>query len=152
MVLGPDVDPVRIAIARHNADVMGLPVQFKIADIRNGIPSSYDCIFYDPGRRVGAGSGAGLVQALALELGTTMLNETNACLTMDHKVDTLWVRYWQVSNWMAFQLKRLRHYLVERGAGKLTVKKRGFALAPEELIAPLRQKLGSESRLPVMTR
>ena len=71
---------------------------------------------------------------------------------MDHKVDTLWVRYWQVSNWMAFQLKRLWHYLVERGAGKLTVKKRGFALAPEELIAPLRRKLGSESRLPVMTR
>ena len=54
-VLGLDVAPLRIAIARHNAEVMGIPAQFEIADIRRGIPSGYDCIFFDPGRRDGQG-------------------------------------------------------------------------------------------------
>lgn len=49
--LGLDIDPVRIAIARHNADALGVAAQFEVADIRQSIPSGYDCIFYDPGRR-----------------------------------------------------------------------------------------------------
>lgn len=81
-----------------------------------------------------------------------MLDETIAYLTMDLKTDTPWGRYWQVMDWMPFQLKRLRRHLVERGAGKLTVKKRGFPLAPEDLIVRLRLKSGSESRVLVMTR
>ncbi|MCY3779658.1 MAG: SAM-dependent methyltransferase, partial [Chloroflexi bacterium] len=54
-------------------------------------------------------------------------------------------------DWMPFQLKRLRRYLADRGVGRVTVKKRGFPLTPEELIARLRLK-GDESRVLVMTR
>ena len=75
-----------------------------------------------------------------------MLDETIAYLTLDLKTDTPWGRYWQVMDWMPFQLKRLRRHLVERGAGKLTVKKRGFPLAPEDLIVRLRLK--SRQRIP----
>lgn len=55
-------------------------------------------------------------------------------------------------DWMPFQLKRLRRYLAHRGVGRLTVKKRGFPMSPEELIARLRLKDGRESRVLVMTR
>ena len=36
--IGVDIDPVRIAIARHNASVMGLAARFEVADIRESIP------------------------------------------------------------------------------------------------------------------
>ncbi|MCY3779984.1 MAG: methyltransferase domain-containing protein, partial [Chloroflexi bacterium] len=50
-VLGLDIDPVRIAIARHNAAAMGLKATFQVADVRREIPTGYDCVFFDPGRR-----------------------------------------------------------------------------------------------------
>ena len=37
--LGLDIDPVRIAIARHNADVMGVSARFEVADVRKSIPA-----------------------------------------------------------------------------------------------------------------
>ena len=95
---------------------------------------------------------AGLVRQLALQLNATMLDESIAYLTMDERIDTPWGRYWRVLDWMPFQLKRLRRYLVERGVGPVTVKKRGFPMSPEELIARLRLKDGAEQRVLVMTR
>jgi hypothetical protein len=53
---------------------------------------------------------------------------------------------------MPFQLKRLRRYLMESGVGRLTVKKRGFAMSPEALITRLRLRDGAEARVLVMTR
>ena len=50
-VLGLDIDPVRIAIARHNSAVMGLDVAFEVADIREQVPTGFDCVFFDPSRR-----------------------------------------------------------------------------------------------------
>lgn len=50
-VLGLDLDPVRIAIARYNASALNLPARFEVADIRNGLPDGYDLIFFDPARR-----------------------------------------------------------------------------------------------------
>ena len=71
---------------------------------------------------------------------------------MDARAETAWGRYWKALDWMPFQLKRLRRYLVERGVGRVTVKKRGFAMTPEELIARLRLRAGAEERVLVMTR
>ena len=255
-VLGLDINPARIAIARHNSAIMRLNATFKVEDIRNSIPTGYGCIFYDPSRRDQQGrrirhvehyqpplslaigfeaseiivklspgidlrqlaayggqvefvsvSGqlteallwlrhpklppkatlltergnfhlnhrdiepvetaaprawliepdpailrAGLVQQLAQALNAAMLDETIAYLTADHQIQTPWGRSWRILDWMPFQLKRLRRYLVDRRVGRVTVKKRGFPLAPEELIDRLRLKAGAASRVLVMTR
>ena len=255
-VLGLDIDPVRIAIARHNATAMGLSAAFQAADAARAIPLGFNCIFFDPGRRDrqgrrlrhvehylpplslirawkadeiivklspavdlrqlasyggqvefisakgqlieallwrhrpssppratlltdggachldrGKSAGieitsprtwlfepdpavlrAGLVQDLAQQLNAAMIDESIAYLTMDERAETPWGRYWKILDWMPFQLKRLRRYLVERGVGRITVKKRGFAMAPEALIARLRLRDGDEARVLVMTR
>ncbi len=254
--LGLDIDPVRIGIARHNAEAMGLAARFAVADIRESIPAGYDFIFFDPARRdeqgrrirdvqrylpplslvkdwradqicvklspavelrqleayggcvefISVGGGlseallwlrrptappvatklvgrtayhlyqrgteplalappkrwlfepdpavlrAGLARRLAPDLDATMLDDSIAYLTSDERRDTPWGRYWAIEDWLPFQLKRLRRYLAERGVGRLTVKKRGFPMSPEELIAKLRLKQGREARVLVMTR
>ena len=95
---------------------------------------------------------AGLVQQLAQDLNAAMLDKAIAYLTAENPVPTPWARSWPILDWMPFQLKRLRRYLTDRDVGTVTVKKRGFALTPQELIARLRLKGGSKSRLLVMTR
>lgn len=255
-VLGLDIDPVRIAIARHNAATMGRCAAFQVADATRAIPSGFDGIFFDPGRRDRQGRRlrhvelyqpplslvrgwqadeifvklspavdlrqlasyggqvefisakgqlteallwlhlapsppratllgddgarhltrghpagieitaprtwlfepdpavlrAGLVQDLAQELGASMIDDTIAYLTMDARLETLWGRYWKILDWMPFQLKRLRRYLIERGVGRVTVKTRGFAMTPDELIARLRLRGGDQARVLTMTR
>ena len=255
-VLGLDIDPVRIAIAGRNAEVMALNAVFQVADVGKSIPDGFEGIFYDPGRRDRQGRRihhvehylpplslarawkaqditvklspgvdlrqlesyggqvefvsvkgqlteallrlrrptslpmatlligseihhlfhrglqyveitiprnwlfepdpavlrAGLVQDLAIDLNATMLEETIAYLTMDERSETPWGRYWKILDWMPFQLKRLRRYLIEHGVGHVTVKKRGFPMTPEELIARLRLRQGDLSRILVMTR
>ena len=255
-VLGLDIDPVRIAIAQHNAAATALPAVFQAADVERAIPQGYDCIFFDPARRdqqgrrihhvehyrpplslcrkwaadealvklspavdlrqlavyggqvefisakgqlteallwlhrpcappsatllTDAGAHhktgrsaagveiaapkawlfepdpallrAGLVRELAQDLNAAMLDETIAYLTMDARADTPWGRYWQVLDWMPFHLKRLRRYLATRGIGRVTIKKRGFALTPEELTARLRLKGGDMECVLVLTR
>ena len=254
--LGLDIDPARIAIARHNAEVMNLDARFEVADVRASIPAGFNCLFFDPARRDERGRRirdveryrpplslakgwsadeicvklspavdlrqlqsyggrlefisvagdlseallwlrrptappfatkladgavhhlyhregepaaiappkrwllepdpavlrAGLVQRLAQDLNATMLDDSIAYLTADERKETPWARYWEVLDWMPFQLKRLRRYLAERGVNQVTVKKRGFPMAPEQLIRQLRLKKGGESRVLVMTR
>lgn len=255
-VLGLDIDPIRIAIARHNAAATELGAAFQAADASQSIPQGYSCIFFDPGRRDRWGRRihhveqyqpplsllrawkagevivklspavdcrqlasyggqvefisangqlveallwrhrpsslpratrltdggayhltgkrpaevnitspktwlfepdpavlrAGLVQNLARQLNATMIDDAIAYLTMDARAETPWGRYLKILDWMPFQLKRLRRYLVERGVGRITVKKRGFAMTPEALIARLRLRAGDEARVLVMTR
>lgn len=49
-VFGLDMDSVRVAMARLNAEALGVPAHFEIADVREGVPNA-DLIFFDPGRR-----------------------------------------------------------------------------------------------------
>ncbi len=255
-VHGLDIDPVHIAIARHNGSLLQLPTQFTVCDIRAGIPGGYDAIFFDPARRddrgrrihhveayrpplslarqwrareigiklspglnlrqVAAYGGAlefisvegrlseallwlhrdsaqpfatllreaevlhmrndgeagmavtaprawllepdpavlraGLVQTLGRRLDASMLDERIAYLTLDQHVSTPWARCWKVREWLPFQLKRLRRHLLARGIGRVTVKKRGFAMRPDELIARLRLGGKGDSCVLVMTR
>lgn len=53
-VLGLDLDPVRVAMARLNAAALGLPARFELADVRGPLPPS-DMAFFDPARRDEAG-------------------------------------------------------------------------------------------------
>jgi len=255
-VIGLDIDPVRVAIAEHNANVMGVSARFDVRDVTQASFDKIDVVFYDPARRKSDGNRifdveqyipplslvhnfyadeiavklspavdlaqlesyggqvefisvngdlkeavlwlkrgtlapiatllcdddvfqlsnedeaevdiadprgwlfepdpsvlrAGLVQHLAQELNATMLDETIAYLTMDARVETVWGRYWQILDWMPFNLKKLKRYLVERNVGHVTVKKRGFPMSPDEVIRKLKLKKGEESRVLVMTR
>ncbi|MCY4465652.1 MAG: methyltransferase domain-containing protein [Chloroflexi bacterium] len=255
-VHGLDIDPVHIAIARHNGAVLQLPTQFTVCDIRNGIPIGYEAIFFDPARRDDKGRRihhveayrpplsllrqwqareiavklspglnlrqivayggalefisvkgrlseallwlhreaaqpfatllreadalhmrnddeagiaiteprdwllepdpavlrAGLVQTLGRQLDASMLDETIAYLTVDQPAPTPWARCWKIREWLPFQLKRLRRHLHARGIGRVTIKKRGFAMSPDELIARLRLSGEGDSCVLVMTR
>jgi hypothetical protein len=94
---------------------------------------------------------AGLVQNATAEFYGYMLDETIAYFTTDDRPNSLWVRAWQILDWMPFNLKKLRAYLREHNVGTVTVKKRGSAITPESLIPQLKLK-GGESRTLVLTR
>lgn len=50
-VLGLDIDPVCVHIARYNAAVLRLLAQFEICDVRGALPPEYELAFFDPARR-----------------------------------------------------------------------------------------------------
>ncbi len=94
---------------------------------------------------------AGLVADLALTLNGAQLDPEIAYITTDEKPNSPWVRAWKINDWMPFNLKKLRAYLRERNVGTVTVKKRGTAVTPEELIAKLKLN-GNGSRTIVLSR
>ncbi len=94
---------------------------------------------------------AGLVQHAAIAWGAHQIDDTIAYSTSESRIETPWARSWRILESMPFNLKKLRAYLSERGVGTVTVKKRGHAMTPEELIAGLKLK-GTLSRTLVLTR
>lgn len=94
---------------------------------------------------------AGLVQHAAQAWDAHQLDPTIAYLTSDRPPDSPWARAWGIRDALPFNLKRLRAYLAERNIGTVTVKKRGHAMSPEDLIAGLKLK-GGESCTVVLTR
>lgn len=54
VVLGLDIDPLRVALARLNAAALDLDARFEVADVRAGLPPA-DVVFFDPARRDAAG-------------------------------------------------------------------------------------------------
>lgn len=97
---------------------------------------------------------AGLLGELAAHLGVALyrLDESIAYLTGDDPPPVGWARTWTVLAWMPFQLKRLRAALRERGIGRVTVKKRGSPLSPEEAIRLLKLDGGGEEAVVVLTQ
>jgi SAM-dependent methyltransferase len=254
-VLGLDIDPVRIAIAKFNAAALGSTARFEGADVRGDLPDA-DMAFFDPARRddegrriyhveqyepplslirhwrfpligiklspgiqleqlesygggvefisvkddlkeavlwLGDGSTdlratlltdenthhwnpsshpaetrlskprgwlvepdpallrAGLVADVAAAFDGWQLDKTIAYFTSEEQPQSPWLRAWNILDWMPFHLKRLRSYLREHKVGRVTVKKRGIAMTPEELTTRLKLK-GDESRTLVLTR
>lgn len=94
---------------------------------------------------------ANLVENVAHYLHGTMLDKTIAyfCTELDPQSD--WVRAWKIREWLPFSLKKLRARLRDMDVGTLTVKKRGSAITPEDLIQKLKLK-GSQSATVVLTR
>lgn len=103
---------------------MTAPIQFSLPI---SAPLAY---IYEPDASI---LRAGLVQALGTELGAAQLDPEIAYLTADKYVQHPFVRCWPVEDWMPFQLKRLRATLRDRNVGRVTVKKRGSPILPEEL-------------------
>ncbi len=106
-----------------------------------------DAYLYEPDPAV---LRAGLVAQLGHQLEGAQLDPDIAYLTADHQVTTPFARSWPVEDWFPFGLKRLRAYLRQRNVGRVTVKKRGSPLVPEELIRKLRLE-GAEERVVFLT-
>lgn len=105
-------------------------------------------ILYEPD---GAVIRAHLVETLAQRLEARKIDENIAYLTADDLVDTPFARAFLIEEVMDFQLKRLRQRLRERNVGRVTVKKRGSPLEPEELQRRLRLE-GDEEGLIFLTQ
>jgi len=96
---------------------------------------------------------AGLFGELAARLDVHLyrLDESIAYLTADAWIESPWVRVWRIRDWLPFNLKRLRAMLQAAGIGRVTVKKRGSPIPPEELIARLKLRGGDRSAVVVLT-
>lgn len=94
---------------------------------------------------------AGLVTTLAAQLDAVQLDESIAYLTADRSAESPFARCWEILDWMPFNLKKLRAYCRTRGIGRVTVKKRGSPITPEELIGRLRLE-GPGERILVLTK
>ncbi|GAA4939904.1 class I SAM-dependent methyltransferase [Streptomonospora halophila] len=94
---------------------------------------------------------AHLVAEAAALVGGALLDPDIAYITSDHLVATPLCRAFEVHRTMPFSLKRLRAELRERGAGTVTIKKRGSAVEVDKLLRDLRPS-GPESAVVVLTR
>jgi len=76
---------------------------------------------------------AHLVAEVARELDGGLIDPTIAYLTADAPQPTPYAAGYELTDVLPFNLKRLRALLREREVGRLTVKKRGSAVEPEEV-------------------
>ncbi|MFC8734367.1 methyltransferase domain-containing protein [Luteimicrobium sp. NPDC057192] len=96
---------------------------------------------------------AGLVAQVAAETGGRLLDPTIAYVTSDagpqaassDGTDVPAATAYRVLDVMPFGLKRLKAYLRENGVGRVTIKKRGTAVTPEQLRRDLGLKNTPES-------
>ena len=76
---------------------------------------------------------AGLVTAVAAAVKGGLVDEHIAYVTSDVPLDTPFARGYRVIDDLPYREKSLRAALRERGIGRLTIKKRGVDIVPEEL-------------------
>jgi THUMP domain-like len=105
-------------------------------------------VLYEPD---GAVIRAGLVGQVAATVGGRLLDRTIAYVTGDRLVRTPLAAAYAVEDVFGFQLKSLRTWLRDRGVGRLTIKKRGTAVEPEQLRRQLRLA-GEQEATIVLTR
>lgn len=141
----------RLATTRRRATVIG----------RGGLASLTDDD--DPGRgRVrdvgaflhepdGAVIRAGLVTAVAAIVDGGLMDEHIAYVTADDPVRTPFARGYRVLERLPYREKPLKAALRERGIGRLTIKKRGVDVVPDELRKRLSLR-GDEEATLVLTR
>ena len=115
---------------------------------RTGVPGPIGRYLVEPD---GAVIRAGLVAEAADLVGGRLLDATIAYLTCDERPETPFGTAYEVTDVLPFGVKRLRALLRDRGVGRLTVKKRGTAVRPEELRRQLRLSGDAEATV-VLTR
>ena len=94
---------------------------------------------------------AGLVTAVAAGVGGGLVDEHIAYVTGDDAFRTPFARGYRVVEHLPYREKQLRAALHERRIGRLTIKKRGVQIVPEELRKRLALK-GEEEGTLVLTR
>ena len=81
---------------------------------------------------------AGLVATVVERVNGRLLDPTIAYVTTDDDVPSALATRYRVTDVLGFNIKVLRSLLRDRGVGRVTVKKRGFAAQPEEIRRQLR--------------
>jgi hypothetical protein len=108
-----------------------------------------------PGRYLhepdGAVIRAGLVADVAERIDGRLLDPSIAYVTTDEPHRTPFATAYTLTDVLPFNVKRLRALLRERGVGTVTVKKRGSAVTPEELLRHLKPR-GAGSATVFLTR
>lgn len=94
---------------------------------------------------------AGLVALVAEQVHGRLVDPTIAYVTSDSLTATPLAQSYRVLDVMPFGVKRLRTALRERGVGRLTIKKRGTAVVPEQLRRQLDLRGDAEATV-VLTR
>jgi len=94
---------------------------------------------------------AGLVAQVAHDLHGRLIDATIAYVTSDLLAPSPVVAAYRVLDDLPFSVKRLRAYLRARDVGRLTVKKRGTAVTPEQLRGQLDLRGDAETTV-VLTR
>ncbi|MFF8385784.1 class I SAM-dependent methyltransferase [Streptomyces kanasensis] len=94
---------------------------------------------------------AHLVAEVAREVDGGLVDETIAYVTADELRPTPYATAYEITDELPFNVKRLKALLREREVGILTVKKRGSAVAPEELRRKVKPK-GPNSATVFLTR
>lgn len=94
---------------------------------------------------------AGLVTAVAAGVRGGLVDAHIAYVTSDHSFNTPFARGYRVLEELPYREKQLKAALHERRIGRLTIKKRGVQVVPEELRKRLSLKGDQEATL-VMTR
>ncbi len=94
---------------------------------------------------------AGLVGHVAAEVGGRLIDPMIAYVTADEYVPTVFARSYAVRAVLPWGLKRLRAHLRMHGVGRVTVKRRGSPIDPEELRRALRLEGDGEATV-VLTR
>jgi hypothetical protein len=92
---------------------------------------------------------AGLVPQLAAELDAEGLSKGPTYLLGAAPATSAFARSYAVEDVLPFQLKALRAYLRDRDVGRLTIKKRGVAVEPEQLRRQLRPSGAGEATIAV---
>ena len=92
-----------------------------------------------------------LIGQLAEQIGASLFAPEIAYLTSDQKIDSPWLKGYQVLDNLVFDRKKLKAYLRERGIGTLEIKKRGSDIVPEELRKELSPK-GEGAATLIVTR
>ncbi len=144
----------RLATSRRRATVIGdggLATLTEEDDPYDGQPpptGALGAFLYEPD---GAVIRAGLVTAVAAGVGGRLLDEHIAYVTSDQAFRSPFARSYRVLEEVPFREKQLRAALRERGIGRLTIKKRGVSVVPDELRKRLSLRGERESTL-VLTR
>ncbi|MGY2873378.1 SAM-dependent methyltransferase [Marmoricola sp. URHA0025 HA25] len=101
-----------------------------LPDERLAAGTAVSAYLYEPD---GAVIRAGLVEAVAAGVGGWLLDEHIAYVVADQSFRTPFARSYRVLEELPHREKALRAALRERGIGRLTIKKRGVTVVPEEL-------------------
>ena len=105
-------------------------------------------VLYEPD---GAVIRSGLVGQVAVAVEGRLVDRSIAYVTSDRVVRTPLASAYMVEDVFGFQLKRLRTWLRDRDVGRLTIKKRGTAVEPDQLRGQLRLSGDAEATI-VLTR
>lgn len=122
----------RLASARRRATVIGAAGLATLTDEDDpgaGVRAVGEFV-YEPD---GAVIRAGLVTAVAAGVDGGLVDEHIAYVTGDASYRTPFARGYQVLEHLPYREKQLRAALRERGVGRLTIKKRGVDIVPEQL-------------------